>query len=95
MAKKKAEAPVVSQEEKKPSPARKKVEKLEITTLDEAKKHIEKSYKSLLKNVKDPKSPFDIQFTVLSNGHVFYGINNGAAKQVAKNYGLKRFEVTF
>ena len=96
MAKKKVSAPKVSQESKKPAAVKSagatkkapasKPEKLEITTLDEAKEHIKKSY---------PNLSLDLQYTVLSNGHVFYGVNNGAAVQVAENYGLKRFEVKF
>lgn len=80
-----------SQGAKKPTAVKKveakkappKVPQPEIKTPEQAKKFVEENF----------KRPDHLQYTVLSNGHVFYGINNGAAAGVAKRFGLEKFDV--
>ena len=80
-----------SQGAKKPTSVKKVVAKKappkspkpEIKTPEQAKEHVMENF----------KHPQRLQYTVLSNGHVFYGINNGAAKSVAKRFGLEKFDV--
>jgi len=87
MAKKASAGTKSSSQTKKAAPPKKEEKKIitEVKTLEEAKKLVESEYKRVE----------HLTYTVLSNGHVFYGINNRNAQRVAENYGLKFFEVKF
>jgi len=39
------------------------------------------------------KNPLHLEYTVLENGHVFYGINRGAALAHARKSNLKFFDI--
>ena len=86
MAKKKSiSSKTLPQEELKSAAKVSEKPKLEVKTLEEAKKLVEESY----------MQPGKLEYTVLSNGHVFYGINNKNARNVAEKFGLKYFDVKF
>jgi hypothetical protein len=54
-----------------------------VSTLEEATALVEESY----------KKPLVLDYVVLSNKTVFYGINRNAALKAAKIFGLKYFDV--
>jgi hypothetical protein len=56
-----------------------------VSTLKEATSLVEKRY----------KHPDHLDYVVLSNGHVYFGINRGAALGLARKFGLKYFDVKF
>jgi hypothetical protein len=56
-----------------------------VSSPEEAEKLVKENY----------KHPEYLEYTVLENGHVFYGINRGAALGVARRFCLKYFDVKF
>jgi len=54
-----------------------------ISSLEEAEKLVNESY----------KDSFILEYCVLENGHVFYGINKHLGLKHAKRFGLKYFDV--
>ena len=54
-----------------------------ISTLEEAISLVEESF----------KTPLVLEYIVLENKTVFYGINRGLAVKTAKKFGLKYFDV--
>jgi hypothetical protein len=68
---------------KKPvAPVAKKVTK--VTNEEEAKAVVKKNL---------PDSPGNVEYVVLENCNIFYGINKAAALKYAKTFDLKYFEI--